>query len=122
VVPGLALSSELGDIMVEFAGPKIDQQRVQPFYPPRPAASTDGLIGFYPLTRTLEFSDGTSIHFRQDGLPDHLTLPGQARLKLTYGGQDLDAPWPEPTSCDVESLNQHTTSGSYQLDLWQAER
>jgi hypothetical protein len=120
VVDGLRLTSDLGDVFVEFGEPKIDQKRAQFFYPPS-SPGIEGLIGFYPHIRTLEFDDGTAIRFGDDGNPERVTVPGGVQLEFQYSSRDAGIPGRQSSSCRVTSSQEHTASGSYKLNLWDGE-
>ena len=115
VIRDLAVMSECGDIMVDFAQPQIDQVRGRLFYPPSTPGESQ-LAGYYPDRRTLEFQDGMRIAFDKDGNPHKVRLPNATSLTFRYATQLKDGSnWPRPVACEVTSKDNRAVSGTYRL-------
>ena len=111
----LALMSEIGDILVQFGPPAIDQDRVVVFYPPNPPAAY-GLVGYYPQSKTLEFRDGMRVEFNDAGHPQVVNLPDQTRMEFAYEKSGTEkSSWPRPIACRVAAANDRAQSGIYRL-------
>jgi hypothetical protein len=116
----LTIQSEIGDIALQFGEPQIDRKRVVFYYPPR-SGNPDNIVGYYPKTRTLEFTDQSRIKFDKNGFPIEVAIheaaaPQPTLFTFTYGSTaHHKGEWPNPISCSVKSAGARAESGVYRL-------
>jgi hypothetical protein len=115
VLDQLALVSEMGDIMVPFAEPAIDQARGVVYYPPANEGAYQ-LVGYYPQTRTLEFEDGMRVTFNEQGYPHTVAMPDSSSFQFAYAKEPAgDDYWPRPIACRVIGASVRVNPGDYRL-------
>lgn len=108
----LVVRSPLGDIHVSFAEPQIDQRRRAFFYPPKPSGAF-AIVGFYPESRTLEFTDGMQVVFDTRGYAVQLQMPNGDSLAFRYPSAEM--PWAEPVICSVTCAPGRVGTGVFRL-------
>jgi hypothetical protein len=115
VADRLTLVSELGDIMVPFGSPVVDQQRAIMYYPTEPAGQ-HGIRGYYPQAGVLEFGDGMKLHFDSGGLLEQVSRRDGTSIRFRYQSRrDDSALRPIVESCEVVSTTGAARSGVYDL-------
>lgn len=115
VADQLTLTSEVGDICVTFGDPQIDQKRVAMYYPAASPYDTV-LVGYYPKTRSLLYTDGTRTTFDEDGNPVRISIATGTQLEFTYSPEvGHSCYWPRPTACRVSSTAGRAESGTYRM-------
>lgn len=115
VADQLLLLSETGRIFVQFGQPRIDQDRAVYYYPPQEPAP-EKLKGYYPQSRTLEFTDGMQINLNAAGEPSTMRMPDGTKVELVYSLTLRDPNgWPFPVACRVTSMSGRADSHEFRL-------